>query len=54
MKIPQFTNFFLEIMIDRKNLLKTTLAEFLYMPAKTLRQKIKVKFTNENGIDGGT
>jgi len=42
-----------EIIIERHNLLKTTLAEFLYMPAKTLRQKIKVKFANENGIDGG-
>jgi len=42
-----------EIIIERDNLLKTTLTEFLYMPAKTLRQKIKVKFANENGIDGG-
>ena len=44
---------FLEISIDRKNLVKTTLAEFSNKPLKDLKKKIRISFTGEHGTDGG-
>ena len=44
---------FLAISIDRKDLVKTTFAEFSNIPLKDLRKKIKIFYMGEQGIDVG-
>ena len=40
-------------MIDRTNIIQSTLAEFSNHFLADLRKKIKITFANEHGIDAG-
>ena len=46
--------YLLAIQIDRKDLVRTTLIEFSNRPLKALKQKTKVSFQGESGVDAGT
>ena len=46
-------SYLLAILIDRKDLVRTTLIEFSNRPLKVLKQKTKISFQGESGIDAG-